>query len=214
MPVARSAWAAWNFIAEESSSTASQDADRVSLTYWMNLLQSLPEAKHGPVLVTLNPPTGPAAPRSDLVSARYCYEHPVYTAQSVSSQKAMKPLQGQDGLYFAGAWLNYGFHEDGFKSGLEAARALGATLPFEIRPAEREVPQRGMALATVNALEGVRRLVGPWVMLGLYPLVVITTFLLEAASSSPAAKRIRSDWADAMRGEPHGNSGWVAKKVD
>ena len=35
-------------------------------------------------------------------------------------------MQGQNGLYFAGAWCGYGFHEDGLKAGIAAAAALGA----------------------------------------------------------------------------------------
>ena len=38
--------------------------------------------------------------------------------------------QGADGLYFAGAWCGYGFHEDGLKAGMEVAEALGATIPW------------------------------------------------------------------------------------
>jgi predicted NAD/FAD-binding protein len=33
-------------------------------------------------------------------------------------------MQGQLNTYFAGAWTGYGFHEDGLKSGLHAARSL------------------------------------------------------------------------------------------
>lgn len=33
----------------------------------------------------------------------------------------MKTIQHVRGISFAGAWLNYGFHEDGFTSGLRAA---------------------------------------------------------------------------------------------
>lgn len=40
----------------------------------MNHLQHLPEAVHGPVLVTLNPPD---APDADKTVGRYQYEHPV-----------------------------------------------------------------------------------------------------------------------------------------
>lgn len=39
-------------------------------------------------------------------------------------------LQGEGGLYFAGAWCGYGFHEDGLKAGIAAAELLGAKVPW------------------------------------------------------------------------------------
>jgi predicted NAD/FAD-binding protein len=38
----------------------------------------------------------------------------------------MHQVQGQRGTWFAGAWMGYGFHEDGLKAGLAAGRALRA----------------------------------------------------------------------------------------
>ncbi|PWN37801.1 FAD/NAD(P)-binding domain-containing protein [Meira miltonrushii] len=142
MPVRRSAWSAWNFITE--SQDGKKDEDGVVLTYWMNLLQSLDEKKYGPILVTLNAPENVCDPAKTL--KRISYEHPVYTAKSVEAQKQLRDWQGiWNGAHFAGAWTNYGFHEDGFSSGLRAAYALGATPPFEIKDAERQT-------ATYNSL--------------------------------------------------------------
>jgi predicted NAD/FAD-binding protein len=36
----------------------------------------------------------------------------------------MPTLQGQQHTYFCGAWMGYGFHEDGLKAGLEVARLI------------------------------------------------------------------------------------------
>lgn len=136
MPVKKSAWSAWNFLAQETNSSSEKDS--VSLTYWMNLLQSLPEERHGPVLVTLNPPENLPSPEKTL--EKYSYQHPIYTSKSVFAQKELKSLQGFSGIHLAGAWLNYGFHEDGFSSGLKASDKLGANLPFDIKSAERALP--------------------------------------------------------------------------
>ncbi|KAK0543972.1 hypothetical protein OC846_006229 [Tilletia horrida] len=140
MPVRKQAWAAWNFLAYASDSTgrigptkpapiADADVDQVSLTYWMNLLQSLPISRHGPVLVTLNPPQEPSpyAPAPELTVGAWEYEHPVYSARTVASQNKLAELQGSRGLYFAGAWIRYGFHEDGFSAGLRAAEWCAAS---------------------------------------------------------------------------------------
>lgn len=149
MPVRRTAWSAWNFLAETITASNKPlhkhaDVDRVSLTYWMNLLQSLPESTFGPILVTLNPTTDPASPytpRAETVVKRQSYTHPIYTADSVAAQHALRQHQGKHGAYFIGAWTNYGFHEDGFSSGLRAANDIPDTwLPFDIRDAERTLP--------------------------------------------------------------------------
>jgi hypothetical protein len=43
-------------------------------------------------------------------------------------------MQGKGGVYYAGAWCGYGFHEDGLKAGMAAAVALGAAVPWTPRP--------------------------------------------------------------------------------
>jgi predicted NAD/FAD-binding protein len=52
------------------------------------------------------------------------YEHPIYTVESVNAQQRLPELN--DGrIAFAGAYHGWGFHEDGCRSGVEAARSLG-----------------------------------------------------------------------------------------
>lgn len=128
MPIRRKAWTSWNFIT--TSSPESQNIDSVCLTYWMNNLQHISEADFGPVLVTLNPL---APPRPDTVQGTYDYSHPAFTPRSVKAQNELPTIQGQSGLntHFCGAWTKYGFHEDGFSSGLKVAMALGASPPFD-----------------------------------------------------------------------------------
>ena len=128
MPQNRKSWSAWNYMTLSSPSRA--NVDQVSLTYNMNMLQHIPRDPFGDVLVTLNPLH---RPRAALTKARFLYSHPLYTPQAVRAQKYLRNIQNRRGISFAGAWTKYGFHEDGFSSGLQVAQDhLGAKLPFEV----------------------------------------------------------------------------------
>lgn len=112
LPRRRRAWAAWNY---ESGG----DGARVCLHYLLNRLQPLPWRQ--PVIVSLNPLREPDPMR---VIGRYDYAHPVFDEQAVRAQARLHEIQGAGGVWFAGAWTRYGFHEDGLLSGLTAARLV------------------------------------------------------------------------------------------
>ena len=137
LPKRRVAWAAWNYLtlsnrpsasAPLSNINQSRNIDQVCLTYNMNILQHIPTNLFGDVLVTLNPLHRPA---EDSIQGEYKYEHPLYTVKAMEAQKRLGSVQDERGISYAGAWTKYGFHEDGFSSGLEAALRLGAKVPFE-----------------------------------------------------------------------------------
>jgi predicted NAD/FAD-binding protein len=75
-------------------------------------------------VVTLN-----ASERIDpeSVVARMEYTHPVYTPESVAAQRELAALASPSTV-FAGAYHGWGFHEDGCRSGVDAARHLGIDL--------------------------------------------------------------------------------------
>ena len=126
MPKRLIAWSSWNYI---TTSPSPMVAPSVCLTYWMNLLQHIPSKEFGPVLVTLNPCHAPA---KSLTQGTWTYHHPLYNATSIRSQSLLPKIQNTRGISYAGAWTKYGFHEDGFSSGLKVAvDHLGAELPFE-----------------------------------------------------------------------------------
>ncbi|KAF2718464.1 FAD/NAD(P)-binding domain-containing protein [Polychaeton citri CBS 116435] len=128
MPQHRACWTAWNYLTTTIPSGKSNSAD-VSLTYCMNILQHYPEEKFGPVLVTMNPPH---PPKPSLTQGEYVYQHPLYTPSVIDAQKRLEQIQGRGSIGYCGAWTKYGFHEDGFSSGLRVAiQQLGAKLPFE-----------------------------------------------------------------------------------
>ncbi|MEU3207410.1 FAD-dependent oxidoreductase [Streptomyces cyaneofuscatus] len=117
LPRSRGARASWNYLMPSCAA----DADRVTVSYDMNRLQRLdaPET----FVVTLN---GSDRVDPGSVRARMVYEHPVYTPESVSAQARLPALSGPV-TAFAGAYHGWGFHEDGCRSGAEAAAALGVT---------------------------------------------------------------------------------------
>ncbi|KIF70661.1 amine oxidase [Streptomyces sp. AcH 505] len=115
LPRAGRARASWNYVMP--SCTAGADAVQVS--YDMSRLQRI----EGPdtYVVTLN---GEGRVDEERVLARMTYEHPVYTPESVAAQRLLPELSGPVTAY-AGAYHGWGFHEDGCRSGVEAAAALG-----------------------------------------------------------------------------------------
>lgn len=95
----------------------------------MNILQHIPVATYGDILVTLNPITMPA---TSAIQGRWSYAHPLYNAKMIACQKLLPRIQNTRGISYAGAWTKYGFHEDGFSSGIKVAvEHLGAELPFK-----------------------------------------------------------------------------------
>jgi predicted NAD/FAD-binding protein len=128
MPRRRRAWASWNFLRWQRQGTTSND---VAVTYWMNQLQGIDADK--PLFVSLNPPFEPAP---ELTFGRYICEHPQYNAAAFAAQKRLSEIQGRRHTWFCGAWTGYGFHEDGLRSGLAVAEALGAMVPWREPPPE------------------------------------------------------------------------------
>lgn len=126
MPQREVTWSSWNYITQSPQPGTKNPT--VCLTYWMNLLQHIPTSTFGPVLVTLNPLTQPSPA---LTQGHWTYRHPLYNVAAVRSQGLLPRIQNRRGISYAGAWTKYGFHEDGFSSGLKVAvEHLGAKLPF------------------------------------------------------------------------------------
>lgn len=115
MPQRKHLWSAWNYLRSETGKE-----DGLSLTYWMNRLQPLPTSTN--LFVTLNPGR-PFAPGS--VQYEVDYDHPLFDASAIAAQRDIWQIQGVQRTWFAGAWLGYGFHEDGLQSGLEIAERIG-----------------------------------------------------------------------------------------
>lgn len=131
MPRRRAAWCSWNYLTKSNPETGARNIDQVSLTYNMNILQHIARDVYGDVLVTLNPL---CEPDKRTIQGRFRYSHPLYTKSAVRAQELLREIQNRRGVSYAGAWTKYGFHEDGFSSGLRVAvEHLGAKIPFEVK---------------------------------------------------------------------------------
>lgn len=115
-------WSAWNYF-----SGRGQPGDQpVGVSYLINRLQPLPFET--PVVVTLNPAREPDPAK---VIAEFDYDHPIFDGSAIAAQRRLVEVQGENGVWLAGAWGSYGFHEDGLKSALRVANGLGVMAPWQ-----------------------------------------------------------------------------------
>jgi predicted NAD/FAD-binding protein len=118
LPRTRRAWAAWNYHVPDTRHAAQMShTPRATLTYNMNILQSL--KSRNTFCVTLNH-TAPIAPGKIL--KRLTYHHPLYTPDGVAAQQRQHEVNGVNRTYFCGAYWRNGFHEDGVVSALQALK--------------------------------------------------------------------------------------------
>jgi len=137
MPANRSTWSSWNAI----GSVAADASKPVTVTYWMNRLQSLPGDRQ--VFVSLNPSV---EPRPGTVIDDVMFQHPQFDNHSERGHRDLGLIQGRERLWFAGAYCGYGFHEDGLQAGLTVAAQLGAPAPWASRITPRS-PAATVALS-------------------------------------------------------------------
>lgn len=114
LPRRRSAWSAWNALVPRDRD------DACTVTYCMNLLQSIQAPETFCVSLNCTYRIDPAK-----ILRRLTYSHPEYTHASVAAQRRKDDIQGIDRLWYAGAYWGWGFHEDGMRSAVALAEALG-----------------------------------------------------------------------------------------
>jgi len=120
LPRARRARASWNY----RMASCADRSDQVRVSYHLNRLLRLDTEED--YLVTLN--EDPAAPVDPgRVISRTVYRHPLYTPESLAAQRRLPGLN-RNRTAFAGAYHGWGFHEDGCRSGVQAAHSLHAAV--------------------------------------------------------------------------------------
>ncbi len=108
MPKRKTCWSSWN--------VQRNQAGELTITYWMNRLQSLPGSTH--YFVTLNPSREPRQ-----IAWQGNYQHPHFTRDAEEAKTRRWEISG-DRIAFAGAYWGHGFHEDGFVSGRQAVEHI------------------------------------------------------------------------------------------
>ncbi|RED13990.1 NAD(P)/FAD-dependent oxidoreductase [Pontivivens insulae] len=137
MPKRKRVWSSWNFLSGGAEADATRPAP---ITYWMNRLQTLETRQD--LFVSLNPEH---LPEHGKLHGTFNYAHPLFTQEAFDAQSDIDAIQGRGGVWYAGAWLGYGFHEDGLRSGLRVAAALGSRPSW--RGEEAEPIRSPMAVA-------------------------------------------------------------------
>jgi predicted NAD/FAD-binding protein len=146
LPRARRAWSAWNYLAAGTAQGKGASDAPVAVSYLINKLQPLPFRT--PVIVSLNPPF---APDPSKVLQRFEYSHPLLDEAAVAAQQDIARLQGRRHTWFAGAWLGYGFHEDGLASAHAIADALRVPLAADAATVAPLAPLEGATPITPPA---------------------------------------------------------------
>ncbi|MAI29079.1 MAG: hypothetical protein CMP38_02605 [Rickettsiales bacterium] len=113
MPESRKVWSSWNYIDDKNNKNG------VNVTYWMNKLQKLNTNLN--IFVSLNPST---LPSKEKLFKKIYYDHPLFDFNTFKNQKKITNIQGTKNIWFCGAYLGYGFHEDGITSALHIVKKI------------------------------------------------------------------------------------------
>ena len=116
MPRSRRAWSSWNVKAGPGGEYA--------FTYWMNRLHDIGPGQQ--FFVTLNP-----LGALDKAWVERDYRHPVFDLRARAAQRRRAEVDTGRTRY-CGAYWGWGFHEDGFRSGYEAARQIADAAPIHV----------------------------------------------------------------------------------
>ena len=117
LPKQKNAWASWNYFKPNKMK------DETTVTYYMNMLQSLDMPKNICVSLNMEEHINPKK-----IYKKIIYQHPVFTSEAILAQKKHKEINGIDKIHFCGAYWGSGFHEDGVNSALSVCKFFGRSL--------------------------------------------------------------------------------------
>jgi len=117
LPSKKAAWASWSY------HLPAEDLGRVAVTCDMNILQSIGAPAELCVSLNLAKAIDPAKIYREML-----YHHPMYNPASLTARHSHRDINGVNRTYYAGAYWNYGFHEDGVVSALEVCKYFSKTL--------------------------------------------------------------------------------------
>ena len=117
LPKQKNAWASWNYFKPNKLK------DETTVTYYMNMLQSLNIPRNVCVSLNMEEHIDPKK-----IYKKIIYQHPVFTSQAILAQKRHKEIDGVDKIHFCGAYWGSGFHEDGVISALSVCKSFGRSL--------------------------------------------------------------------------------------
>jgi uncharacterized protein len=115
LPRHRAARSSWNYMLPKCAPASGV----AQVSYYMNTLQRLDSDTDFVVTLGRSDEIDPSR-----VLARMNYTHPIYTPSALSAQRRLCDIASSQ-VAFAGAYHGWGFHEDGCRSGVNAAERLG-----------------------------------------------------------------------------------------
>ena len=121
MPYNENVWSSWNVIISDKKSEVDTS---ICVTYWINKLQNF--YSKDPVLVTLNPPKAMKINKSKILK-KLVLKHPLLSKDHLLLSEKVMDIQGFNMTYYTGAWLGYGFHEDGLKASKKIVNLISKT---------------------------------------------------------------------------------------
>lgn len=121
MPQEKRCWSAWNVYGAKEN----EHMRKISLSYYLNELQKFPATKN--YFLTLNPSFA-----IETTVREFEYAHPQFDQRAIRAQRELPQIQGHGGVYYAGAWSRYGFHEDGLLSAVNVADLMGVKTPWSL----------------------------------------------------------------------------------